>query len=44
MLNTVAKMQVEMMKVIINLDFMSNIRGPAETILLEGVCRNIFKL
>ena len=25
-------------------DFMGNIRGPAGTILLEGVCRNIFKL
>ena len=44
MLNTVAKMQVEMLKVIIDPDFMGNMRGPAETILLEGVCRNIFKL
>ena len=43
-LNTVVKMQVEMLKVIVDLDFMGNIRGPAETILLEGVCRNIFKL
>ena len=28
----------------VDADFMGNIRGPAETILLEGVCRNIFKL
>ena len=30
-------MQVEMLKVIVALYFMGNIRGPAETILLEGV-------
>ena len=32
---------VELLKVIIDPDFMGNMRGPAETILLEGVCRNI---
>ena len=37
-------MQVEMLKVIVDLDFMGNIREPAETILLEGVCRDISKL
>ena len=44
MLNNIAKVQVELLKVIIDLDFMGNIREPAETILLEGACRNIFKL
>ena len=41
-LNTVVTMQVEMLKVIVDLDFMGNIKGPAETILLERVCIGIF--
>ena len=39
---TIAKMQVELLKVIVDPNFMGNIREPAQTILLERVCIEIF--
>ena len=41
---TIAKMQVELLKVIVDPDFLGNIREPAETILLERFCIKIFSI